>query len=362
MSRFVDADTHIIEPGAMWELIDQDMYDRRPILLKAPSDTIYKDSNAFWLIDGNIFPKSAGKGSAFLSTPSEQDRQWGRQDIDLAVRELTDPEARVRDLDKRGAEIEVIYSTIFGVYLTDDADLDIALCRAYNRWMGDVWSKGQNRLRWTAVFPLTSIDASIKEMHFSKEHGAVGVYVRGIEGSRSLADPYFFPLYEEASRLDFPICVHTGAGSPAISSVFDVRISHTLPHSRMLPLIAFRDIVANGIPELFPNIKFGFIEAGASWVPYLLHQIKRGPRKTKVPLGPELFCDYRLWVACEADEDLPMLLHYIDEDHIMIGSDYGHLDQSFEDNVVKKMRSREDIPDRVAEKILCENARNFYPL
>jgi hypothetical protein len=46
----------------------------------------------------------------------------------------------------------------------------------------------------------------------------------------------------------------------------------------------------------------------------------------------------------------------------MIGSDSGHLDQSFEDNVVKKMRSREDIPDKVAEKILCENARNFYPL
>ena len=97
-------------------------------------------------------------------------------------------------------------------------------------------------------------------------------------------------------------------------------------------------------------------------MPYLLHQIKRGPRKTKVPLGPELFCDYRLWVACEADEDLPMLLRYIDEDHIIIGSDYGHLDQSFEDNVAKKMRSREDIPDKVAEKILCENARSFYPL
>ncbi len=88
----------------------------------------------------------------------------------------------------------------------------------------------------------------------------------------------------------------------------------------------------------------------------------QGGEAVEVPLGPELFCDYRLWVACEADEDLPMLLHYIDEDHIIIGSDYGHLDQSFEDNVVKKMRSREDIPDKVAEKILCENARNFYPL
>jgi predicted TIM-barrel fold metal-dependent hydrolase len=361
MPGVIDADTHIIEPPAMWDRFEKKLWDRRPVMLKAPSDTLYKSFNAFWLIDGNIFPKSAGKGSAPLSTPSASDNQSSRTDIDLVVRELTDPEARLRDLDKRGAEIEVIYSTLFGAYLTDDVDLDVALCRAYNRWMGDVWAKGHNRLRWTAVFPLTSIDESIQEMHYAKKHGAVGVYVRGVEGTRSLADPYFFPIYEEASHLDFPICVHTGAGSPAISSVFDVRISHTLPHSRMLPLMAFRDIVGNKIPELFPNIKFGFIESGASWVPYLLHQLKRSSKIDDGRWGPKLFRDYRLWVACEANEDLPMLLHYIDEDHLMIGSDYGHLDQSFEDNMARRMRAREDVPSRITEKILCESPRNFYP-
>ena len=188
----------------------------------------------------------------------------------------------------------------------------------------------------------------------------MGVNMRGIEGVRSLAEPYFFPLYEEASRLDFPICIHIGAGSPAISSVFDVRVSHTLPHLRMLPLIAFRDLVANRIPEQFPGLRFGFVEAGASWVPYLLHQLRRTTRGQGFSIGPELFEECRLWVVCEVDEDLPMLLNYIHEDHIMIGSDYGHLDQSFEDNVAAKLRARDDIPARVAEKILGDNARAFY--
>ena len=360
MNGFIDADTHVVESAEVWEFMDKDMYDRRPILLKAPSDTEYQSSNAFWLIDGQIFPKSVGKGSARLSTPAEQDRQWNRQDIDLGVRQLTDPAARVRDLDKRGADAEVIYSTLWGVHLTHDVDLDVALCRAYNRWMGEVWAQGDNRLRWTAVFPLTSIEESIKQLHYAKEHGAVGVNMRGIEGVRSLAEPYFFPLYEEASRLDFPICIHIGAGSPAISSVFDVRVSHTLPHLRMLPLIAFRDLVANRIPEKFPGLRFGFVEAGASWVPYLLHQLRRTTRGQGFSIGPELFEECRLWVVCEVDEDLPMLLNYIHEDHIMIGSDYGHLDQSFEDNVAAKLRARDDIPSRVAEKILGDNARAFY--
>ena len=75
MSGFIDADTHIVESEEIWEYMDKDMYDRRPVLLKAPSDTEYQSANAFWLIDGQIFPKSEGKGSARLSTPAEQERQ-----------------------------------------------------------------------------------------------------------------------------------------------------------------------------------------------------------------------------------------------------------------------------------------------
>jgi uncharacterized protein len=362
MPGVIDADTHIIEPGAMWDEFPAELYDRRPVLLKAPSDTLYRAFNAFWLIDGNIVPKSAGKGSAFLSSPSAMDAQVVRTDIELPVRECTDPTLRIRDLDERGAEVEVIYSTLFGSNLTADPELDTALCWAYNRFMARVWKEGKGRLRWTAVLPLTSIDASIEQTHYSKENGAVGVYVRGVEGNHSLAEPYFFPLYQVANDIDFPICIHTGAGSPTISSVFDVRISHTLPHSRMLPLMAFRDILANRVPERFPNLKWGFIESGASWVPYLIHQLRRSTNVMQGRDGPALFRDNNLWIACEADEDLSMLLQYIDEDHVFIGSDYGHQDQSFEDNMTRKMRARSDVPTSVIEKILCTNARAFYPL
>lgn len=373
MSGVVDADTHIIESAGIWELIDKEMYHRRPVVVKVPGDTLYKSFNAFWLIDGNIIPKPGGKGSFFLHTPSAADREQARRDIELGARELTDPEARLRDMDKRGVELQVVYPTLFLIYVTDDPELEIALCRAYNRWMATAYAAGQGRLRWVVVPPLRSIEESIREIRFAREHGAVGVFFRGVERDRSLADPYFFPVYEEASRLGLPICVHTGAGSPAISSVFDVQLSSSLPHIRILPLIAFRDLVANRIPELFPDLKFGFIEASASWIPYLLHIVRRFSKSTVrfggpgLPVegagwGQALFREYRLYVACEADEDLPMLLNYIDEDHLIIGSDYGHQDPSEEAQLVTTMRSRDDIPSKVTEKILCENARRFYAL
>ena len=50
------------------------------------------------------------------------------------------------------------------------------------------------------------------------------------------------------------------------------------------------------------------------------------------------------------------------EDNMIVGSDYGHEDQSRETGVVAMMRSREDIPTNAIEKILTDNPSRFYGL
>jgi predicted TIM-barrel fold metal-dependent hydrolase len=363
MPRVIDADTHIAESEAMWNFIDEEMYPRRPVLLRIPDDTWYGERNAFWLIDGEIFPKPAGKASFSLITPSAQKKESGRGDIHLAVRELTDPFARLKDMDKLGVEIQVIYPTLFLVYLTDDPRLDIALCRAYNRFVANACAKAPERLKWVAILPLRDLEASLQEMKWAKERGAVGVFFRGMEGNLTLDNSYFTPIFSLAENLALTICIHTGSGSRHLMQLFDVERNHTFAHNRVLPVVAFRDLVANRIPEQFPKLRFGFIEAAASWVPYIWHVLRRSARpdfKSKNPL--DLFRDYRFWIACEADEELPHLLNYIGADHIVIGSDYGHNDPSKEPEFVKNMRAREDVAPQVVEKILCENARQLYAL
>lgn len=363
MSGVFDADTHIAESEAMWSYMDEAMYPRRPVLVQIPDDTRYKDRNAFWLIDGEIFPKPAGKGSFSLITPSAQKKESGRGDIHLAVRELTDPAARLRDMDKIGVEIQMIYPTLFLVYLTDDAALETALCRAYNRFVAAACSKAPERLKWVAILPLRDIQLSLVELERAKQDGAVGIFFRGMEGNRTLDHPYFAPIYARAEAFGLAICIHTGSGSRHLMQLFDVERNHTFAHNRVLPVIAFRDLVANRIPEQFPRLRFGFIEAAASWVPYIWHVLQRSVRSDLKQMNPrQLFREYRFWVACEADEELPHLLDYIGDDHIVIGSDYGHNDPSKEPEFVKNMRSRNDVAPAVIEKILCENPRRLYGL
>jgi predicted TIM-barrel fold metal-dependent hydrolase len=363
MAGIIDADTHVAEGEAMWAMMDKEMYHRRPVLLKAPEDTLYGPRNAFWLIDGDIFPKPAGKGSFRLITPSASKLESSRGDIHLAYREMTDIAGRLGDMDKLGVETQVVFPTLFLIYITGDAALDVALARAYNRFLAQACAKSNGRMRWVVVPPLHSVEESVKEIKWGKDNGAVGVFFRGIEGERTLDNPYFNPIYQAASDTDLPILIHTGAGCPLFLGLFDVERNHTFGHSRVQPLFAFRDLIHNRIPEQFPRLKFGFIEASAGWVPFMMHILKRLFReKWRFSSDQDMFREYRIFVACEADEDVRYIAQYTGEDHLIIGSDYGHQDPSEERQLVAAMRAREDIPTALTDKIFFDNPKLLYPL
>ena len=370
MTGIIDADTHIAESESMWSLIDEIMYHRRPVMLSVPDDTLYRDFNVVWLIDGNIFPKAAGKGGFRLITPAASMRETGRTDIHRISREISDVDARLADMDKAGVAAQVIYPTLFLVQVTDDPALEAALCAAYNKYLAQVYRKANGRLRWVAVLPLHSVDKSIEQMHQAKQDGAVGLFFSGIVGSLTLNNPHFHPIYAEAEKLGLPICVHTGQSCRHLLDFFDLELNGTFAASQLPPVIGFRDLVASEIPERFPELKFGFLEASASWVPYLYHHLKRSARprpsfpnaRWKHASCEDLFRDYRIYVACEADEDIPYLAEFIGEDHLMIGSDYGHNDPAEEKLLVQTMRSREDLSPELVDKILIHNPKEFYSL
>lgn len=366
MPGVIDADTHVLESDQTWDHLNKSMYARRPVKVSVPNDTLYGKSNVFWLIDGQIFPKPAGRGGTFLATPTEQESLAGQPDV--KARELTDLDWRLKDMAAMGVDLQVVYPTLFLTYLTDDVALETELCRAYNRFLASVWTLQPDRIRWVVVPPLRSLEAAMQELRYGKEHGAVGVFFRGIEKDRTLDDPYFFPVYEEAAALDLTVCIHTGSGCPDFSKVFDVVRSSVFPHGRLLPLISIRNIIANRIPEQFPRLRFACVETGASWVPYVLHNIRNKTGMAVDEWGPRLFEDYRIFIACEEREDIAYLAKFVGEDQLFTGTDYGHHatgalfggDPSAQPQMVNTLRAREDVPGRTIDKILWDNPRRLY--
>ncbi len=363
MQGIIDADTHISEGEAMWAMMDKTMLPRRPLMLSVPEDTVFGNRNAFWLIDGEIYPKPGGKGELCAGDAVGAKSTGGPERFDAGNPGDDRYQSPPRDMDKLNTAAQVVYPTLFLVYNTKDRELEVALCRAYNRFLAHASDQAPERIKWVAVLPFQSIKEAIDEIRFAKQHGAVGIFFRGIEGEYTLDNPYLFPIYEEAQKQNLSICVHTGCGVRAILEMFDISRNHTFGHTRVMPLLAFRDLIANKIPEQFPTLRFGFIEAAAGWVPFLIHIVRRLQKeKFRFASSAELFREYRLYVACEADEDIPYLAKYTGDDHLLIGSDYPHSDPSREDQFVNAINVREDIPAPLKQKILYDNPRAFYAM
>jgi predicted TIM-barrel fold metal-dependent hydrolase len=125
---------------------------------------------------------------------------------------------------------------------------------------------------------------------------------------------------------------------------------------------AFHQLVMNRTPEKFPRLRWGFIETSASWIPFVVHDLVRRFRRKDMPLPDHIFRDYRMYVACEADDDLPFILNYSGEDHIVIGTDYSHSDNSTEMEAITHLLERPDVDQRILRKIVDDNPRRLYAL
>jgi predicted TIM-barrel fold metal-dependent hydrolase len=256
-------------------------------------------ARSYWLIDGKI----RGLARTVLTA-----RQWqelaeasGRaMEVTPASQSLENVEVRVQHMDQLGIDVQVVYPTIFIEQVTDKPEIEVALCASYNRWMADIWQQGHGRVRWMCVLPLLSMQDALDMLPWCKDNGAVGVFMRPIEGERLLHDPYFDRLYEAVSRLNLCLGVHVANANP-----------------RERDLLGQRVAWGGG---------------------------------------------FRIFLTCYTSDDIGYITRQAGAGVLMIGTDYGHQDMSVELDALRTLGERGDLDPVVAQKILDENPRALYGL
>ncbi len=138
----------------------------------------------------------------------------------------------------------------------------------------------------------------------------------------------------------------------------------------------------NKIPQRYPRVRWGFIEAASGWVPHELYRIERRLRHTgeqqraegqltlnDLPAGFEiqrdLMREWNLFVTILVDEDLPYILKYAGEENLIVGSDYTHADQSMERHFQDELWARVkngDLTAGAVDKMLYDNPKRLYGL
>ena len=347
----IDADAHVLETPATWEFMEGE--DRRymPAIVSQTfgTDRLANDrtnlQRNYWMVG----PRTMSK-----------DRNVGTE-MSRAIREMEDIPGRLAHMDELGIDIQILYPTLYLRPVSDDVPTERALTRGYNRWLADIWRKGGGRMRWVAIPPLRSPIGTIHdEMAFAKDNGACGIFLRGLEYDRALGDPVMYPVYELASELDLAVCIHSGNGSVVHHDFFEPDTTFT--KFKLAVVGAFHTLIEKKIPQMFPDIRWGFVEVSAQWIPYALNDLAIRFRRRGEDMSATIMADNNFYVACQVTDDLDYVIRYAGETQLVVGTDYGHADTSTEIEAMRKLASDGKVPPAVAAKILEDNARALYGL
>ena len=239
--------------------------------------------------------------------------------------------------------------------------------------MAEYCSENPARLKKTAVLPQQDVSAAVAELRRTvTELGFVGVsFLPNLRG-RHMGDPYFFPIYEEAERLNVPICVHMFLGRYGSEATGTLRVdkffySHLFGHT-FEQMIALSVIMGEGLLDRFPKLRFVFLESGCGWLAYWLYRLNEhyevlGNQVPALQTEPsELLKRGQLYFSCEADEpEIAHVIETIGDDWIVFASDYSHFDSRFPGASQPIIDNRE-LSDTSKRKIVNDNARRLYSL
>ena len=355
--RIIDADTHLIETPAIWEHLTEKERAHRPQAIDLDQGIMVPPVQALlrtvWVIDGELYAR----------TDVNMIEEFSEGQVKPGALAMTDPEARIRAMDQQGVDVHVIFPSLFLALSPESPEVELALSRAYNRFLAERCGDSGGRLRWVMQPAPKSMEATVEDIAWARRQGAIGVHLRGLEGNRPIDHPDFYPIYRVAQDLDMPICVHIGNASPAFRELH--RNAEDRPsrfHMSVPTLMSFTALATSEIASLFPKLRFGFFEVGSSWLTYLpvqAHKV-RDDRDRKA-FTAQMLRERNMYVTCEEHEELPLILQYAGDETLVMGSDYGHpgdVDESI--FVQQKLRARTDISENQKQRILSDNAAALF--
>ena len=353
----IDADSHVVETEHTWDFLDESDKKFRPQLFESSDNPKTK----YWFLDGKVIgfriPTLTERELESKSTETGRKLQTPTE-----ARELRDIELRLQHMDRLGIDIQVLYNTLWITRVADRPDAEIALCMAWNRWMADGWKRAKGRLLWSCVVPAMTISEALQQIRFARENESVAISLRPFEAERHLTDPYFYPIYEEATRLNMAVAIHIANASPQLLEQFRPRYDQIggFGQFRIPTVVTCFSLMMSEIPQVFPSLRWGFIETSAQWVPWVVNEGIRRSGTKGFPKNP--LKEYKIYVTAQTDDDFPFIMKYSGEDNIVIGTDYGHSDAASEVDAIAVFRANNSVGEAAKKKILDDNPKALYAL
>jgi predicted TIM-barrel fold metal-dependent hydrolase len=315
----IDADRHIMEPSDLWDRYLEPEFKGRVRITGPFQSRRYVDGRS--VSDSDQLPRDRTYNEEAMSAALFTEDPLYRSVFGDSVARGFDPASNMRDMDREGVDVAVLFPTL-GLYIIWDdeieAGISAAICRAYNNWLADYCSHDRARLKGVALIPLHDTRLAVEELRRAKnELGLSGIFWRPnrLKG-RTFGHPDYFPIYEVA-----------------------------------------------------PELKVAQLESGCGWLPYWLERMDEhwkhytlGRERTTREL-PSTYWKRQCVISCEAGEELVgCFVEHVGDDQLIMATDYPHADaaEKFPERTVGDLAKNTDLSEATRRKILWDNPARLY--
>ena len=293
------------------------------------------------------------------------------------------PEGWLKFLDDVGIESTVLYPTrglAFGKVVSREWAVDLA--QAYNNWMYETYIQKSPRFRVMALIPLQDPEAAATELRRAVEGlGMCGAVLPFTGSQANLGRQLYWPIYAEADRLRCCLAIHGGAhANIGLDDLNPYASVHALGHP-FGQMISFAAVILNGLCDKFPNIRFGFLEGGVTWLLMCLERFNRS-YETHIQYDPcgeflqleagEQVSEYitrhiqhnRIFISCEGREtNLPYAIRTVGNSPFVFSTDFPHeVNNEYCKEGIWALLEDSELSPKDKEAVLHSNAERYYNL
>ncbi len=289
-------------------------------------------------------------------------------------------EDRPKALDLLGFTSQLVFTTTalsnYGLEHSGDTALALASARAHNRMMTDFCSVDR-RLLATGYVPLVDVAAAPVIAREAIDLGCKALVIPSrCPAHHSPSHIGFDAVWGLAQEAGLPILFHVGGetkmapaymenGLPRVKDFHGGDENFTSTSFMTIPVAVWQTMavmIMDGVCDRFPNLKFGAVELGASWVPSWMHFMdssfaaffKGEERLKKLSAKPSEIVQRQFRVTPYPHEPTGWIIDNVGEDVCLFSSDFPHVEGGR--NPLKRFNEAlEGVSERAVTKFYRDN-------
>ena len=354
----VSADCHVSEPPNLWvERIDE-KYRHRLSRIE---------------VDANGVKWSVVEGYKPMKI---RDLRMQGEDKERSEVGKSDPENRLRDHARDGIDAEVIFPNRgLQMWATPDPVFANAQCRVYNDWAWEVFGPYYDRMSPLACVATGDMEGSIAEIRRTANLGFRGfslpckpTWGPGTPDDINYNSPEYDPLWAAIQDTGLPFTFHVSTGKdPRGTKGNGGAVINYVIHSLAPTAEPIVTICSSGVLDRFPGLKFGSIEAGIGWVPWMLRAMDEAYEHhhfwafPKLKMLPSEYFKQHCFASFQEDPPgVDLMRSYDLSTNFLWANDYPHHEGSWPHSAQAIERTMGHLNDDERANILGLNAAKVF--